>query len=216
MSLDGNGRPNVEEMYVSAGNTSDLTVEADRRGDGDVLIAAGWSSSRLGAALLRLHSEWDAAEKPKKPTSQAIEALAYTLPRVGKTEALNIRAATALANAWHLHELKMLLGKLKTLPDVRREVAMQAARWRMTDCQNKAGAIIKYWLDPTCHACEGRKWKLIRDTPALSNRPCHVCHASGVAPVPAGQEGRRLANYLDDCVSRARSSIKSRLHNLQK
>jgi hypothetical protein len=59
-----NEKPGVDEVYQVAGNTSNLTVEADRRGAGDVLIAAGWSPSRLGMALLRLHSAWD-AHKPR-------------------------------------------------------------------------------------------------------------------------------------------------------
>ena len=55
----------VAEAYSSAGNTSDLTVKADKRTDADVLIAAGWSPGLLGAALLRLHSEWDGAAKKR-------------------------------------------------------------------------------------------------------------------------------------------------------
>lgn len=61
--FDISDKPGVEETYQVAGNTSDLTVEADRRGAGDVMIAAGWSDSRVGMALLRLHSEWDGAVK---------------------------------------------------------------------------------------------------------------------------------------------------------
>lgn len=55
--------PSVEEQYLSAGHSSNLRVEADRRSDADVLIAMGWSATRLGGALLRLHGEWDGAEK---------------------------------------------------------------------------------------------------------------------------------------------------------
>lgn len=63
--LDNTERPNVEEMYVSAGNTSDLTVSAEHQGDGDVLIAAGYLKYRLGGALMRLHSEFDAAARKR-------------------------------------------------------------------------------------------------------------------------------------------------------
>ena len=58
----------VDEAYSSAGNTSDLTVKAERRSDADVLIACGMTPGLLGAALLRLHSEWDGAAKPRKLT----------------------------------------------------------------------------------------------------------------------------------------------------
>lgn len=74
-----NDKPGVDEQYQTAGNTSDLTVEADRRGAGDVMIAAGWSPSRVGMALLRLHSEWGSAAKPRKPTKAVVDACAETI-----------------------------------------------------------------------------------------------------------------------------------------
>lgn len=55
----------VDEQYLGATNASNLKVEAEKRGPADILIAVGWSMSRVGAALLRLTSEWDgAAKKP--------------------------------------------------------------------------------------------------------------------------------------------------------
>ena len=47
----------TDERYTSATHASNLRVEADRTGQADVIIAAGMSPSRLGAALLRLRSE---------------------------------------------------------------------------------------------------------------------------------------------------------------
>lgn len=217
-----NERPNVEERYTSAGNATDLTVDAERGGAADVIIAAGWSPSRLGAALLRLHSEWDASEKPKKMTKEAIEGLALTLPRIEqgrkmvKGEAVvnmvvDMRRANQMAHDWHLHELRLLLGKLKTLPAIRYQIALQADQWGMADAQDKAAAVIRYWLDQACGSCHGRKFRLIPGTPALSDRPCLVCHGSGIGHAPYGQDGRKLVNFIDDCVSRARQSIKKRL-----
>lgn len=55
--------PTVEEQYLSAAHTSNLRVVAEKKGAGDILIAMGWSPSRIGAALIRLHGEWDGAEK---------------------------------------------------------------------------------------------------------------------------------------------------------
>lgn len=56
-------RPNIEEQYISAGSSSNLRVEADRRGDADILIASGWSASRIGSALMRLHTEFDSTSR---------------------------------------------------------------------------------------------------------------------------------------------------------
>lgn len=58
-------RPTIDESYISANHTSNLRVVADKRCSADILIAAGWSDTRIGSALLRLASEWDgAAKKP--------------------------------------------------------------------------------------------------------------------------------------------------------
>ena len=75
----------VDEAYSSAGNTSDLTVKAERRSDADVLIASGMTPGLLGAALLRLHSEWDGTAKPRKLTETDARLLygsLKTLPKV--------------------------------------------------------------------------------------------------------------------------------------
>jgi len=209
-------RPNTEELYTCANNASNLRVEADCRGSADLLIAAGWSRSRLGAALLRLHSEWDFAKKPVRPTRQAIEALALTYPAEPKVKGRKdprIARANSEAYGWYLGEMVGLVGRLRMLPDVRREVLRQAAAWRIADAADLVPAVVKYWLDQNCGACGGLKFKLLPDASALSGRLCHVCSGSGLGGVPGGQDGRRLCNFIDDCVSRAQQSIKSRLRS---
>ena len=54
----------VEEAYISAGSSTNLRVEADRMGDADILIAAGWAPCMLGGQLTRLRREWDGCSKP--------------------------------------------------------------------------------------------------------------------------------------------------------
>jgi hypothetical protein len=287
--LDGNSdsdKPGIEEMYQVAGNTSNLTVEADRRGAGDVIIAAGWSASRIGMALLRLHSEFDASEQPTKPSKESIAALIGTFqrtlpgekPPAGKPQPLNGGQAFHFAFTWHAHEVSMLLGKLKALPAVREQLTIQALRWGMgrpvdpitrsertesrghdaawlkrlkaeleaagdepghavialeranaevaarrqaedeedwARAMEKASATIRYWLDQTCTSCHGLKWQLVPGAPALSNRPCRPCSGGGFGQAPNGQEGRKLANFMDDCVSRARSAIGRDLSNMR-
>jgi hypothetical protein len=139
-------RPDVEELYQSANNTSNLKVEAERRGAGDILIAAGWSASRVGMQLLRLHSEWDASEKPPKPTKESIRALVGTFqralpgederPKGEKQKRLTTVEAQHYAAAWYAHEIAMLLGKLKTFPAAREQAALQALKWRMGESQD--------------------------------------------------------------------------------
>lgn len=47
----------TEERYLIAADASNLRVQSERTGDADVLIAAGWSASRIGGALMRLHTK---------------------------------------------------------------------------------------------------------------------------------------------------------------
>lgn len=213
----------VEEAYTSAGNSSDLRVEADQNGDADLIIAAGWSLSRVGMALLRLHSEWDKAEKPQRPTARHIELLESSmrmpcLPLAGddkKLAAANIKArhlaAQRMAQDWYMGEMAKLVNKLKSLPAVRAQLTGYVPKWGIAEASVKVPAVIAYWLDQTCRGCHGLKFQKIDGSPALGTKVCRACGGTGYAPVPYGQEGRRVANYMDDCVQKARTSIKKRL-----
>ena len=213
----------VEEAYTAAGNSSDLRVEADLRGDADLIIAAGWSESRVGMALLRLHSEWDKAEKPRRPTAQAISAMEASLrmpclPLACDEKTLKAanakarqRAAVKMANDWFMREQAKLVNKLKSLTEVRRELIRYVPKWGIQEAAVKVPAVIAYWLDQTCQQCQGLKFKKIENAPALSTKACRACYGSGIAPVPYGQEGRRVANYMDECLQKGRDSIRRNL-----
>lgn len=57
-----NPPPDLAERYVTACNSGNLrcdTGEDASMGDTAVLIAVGWSTSRVGAALMRLHTKAD-------------------------------------------------------------------------------------------------------------------------------------------------------------
>lgn len=171
----------VEEEYTSAGNSDDLTVKAERRSDADILIAAGWTPGMLGSALLRLHSEWDGAAKPRKLT---------------ETDA------------------RLLYGALKTLPKVIEAVSEWAAKRGYDRPQELAGASVAFWLDDTCHACEGRGYDVIPGTPTLG-AACKRCGGSGKRTPPSGEAGRATLRLMDESVERARYSIRLRLRNMR-
>ena len=65
-----NDTPCIEERYSAANHASNLKVEAERSGPADIIIAAGMAPARLGAALIRLHSEWDGASKKRGKLSE--------------------------------------------------------------------------------------------------------------------------------------------------
>lgn len=218
----------VEEAYQVAGNSSDLRVEGDVRGDADLMIAAGWSDSRVGIALLRLHSEWDRAEKPRKPTPEAIKALAASLLVTRRPafvispermdEHLNRmrlawcqEEARRQAQDWYMREMAKLVNKLKSLPAVRQGLTAYVPKWGIAEASLKVPAVIAYWLDQTCHHCNGLKFAKVANAPALSTKACRACNGSGIAPVPHGQEGRRVANYMDECLQKGRDSIRRNL-----
>lgn len=177
-------KPDTSEQYAVATNASNLRVEMDseRRSQADVLMAAAWSASRVGSALLRLHSEWDSAEHPRKVTSI------------------------------YIHEMGLLLGKLKALPDVRHQLALQAERWKFEKPVDVTAAVLIWWLDSTCQDCHG-----VKTVEVKGGRPrtCPSCKGTGLGKIPHGEAGRRLVDHMEDCICRARGSIGRRLHGLR-
>ena len=80
--LDQN--PGLDERYTTAITASNLKVEGDRTGAADLLIAMAWSKSRTGAALLRLHTEYDAhARAPGEDNATAMRLLCGNLRSLG-------------------------------------------------------------------------------------------------------------------------------------
>lgn len=225
-------RPGIEETYLVASNSSNLRVEADRRGDGDMVIVAGWTHSRIGMALLRLHSEWDRAEKPRKPLPATVALLAATLPRIQpeqfvisvkamdkhwkKEPALRADLARQQVQRWYMSKMRSLIGSLSSLASVRHQLTETALVWGLEEATDVVPATIAYWLDQTCPHCHGLKFLQVPGAPALSARACKPCDGTGVAPVPHGQPGRRIANYMDFCVSCARGQLKERLRGIHK
>ncbi len=175
-------KPNIEEGYAQAVTSSNLRLDVRQdspTGAAGLLIAIGWSHASLGAALMRLHTEYDR----------------FSIPP-GEASATDIR---------------LLQIGLKTLPSVRQQVTHQAALWGMEHPVEVATAVIAWWLAKSCRVCHGRQYQTIPGTPALSNKACKACAGTGESKLHYGQAGRRLANFLDDCVSRAQQSIRKRL-----
>lgn len=211
---DPKDRPNIEERYSSATHATSLVVSEIKSGAADMLIAAGWSQSRLGAALLRLVSEWDGAEKPQPLNPRAMEILATAIARENgrvKSIAEDHKEAKQQAADWLLHEQKILMGKLKTLPEVREQLKLRAEKTGLDNPMEKAMAALHWWLDHVCYTCHGLRRELIHGTPVLSHRNCPACRGSGERPRPNGLETLALLSYIDDCVNAARVSMRKRL-----
>jgi hypothetical protein len=130
-------------------------------------------------------------------------------------ESERMHMARRQAHDWYMDEMAKLVNKLKSLPAVREQLTAYVPKWGIAEASLKVPAVIAYWLDQTCPHCHGLKYQRIPGAPTLSSRSCKSCGGVGVAPIPHGQEGRRVANYMDDCVSRVRSSLQHRLRNFR-
>lgn len=142
-----------------------------------------------------------------------LTAAAWAPARLGSAL---LRLATEYARPVRLQGMAasdaiLLMGQLKTLPDVRRELALQLEAWGHDKPADGALAIIAWWLHRVCGKCEGRGYDTVPGTARLSAKVCRGCGATGEAKVPQGEMGKRAANYLDECLSRARQSMRSRL-----
>lgn len=203
----------IEERYASSISSKNLKVDVDQVKSVDLLIAAGWSPSRLGAALLRLVSEWDGAEKPQPMHARGINILAAEIGKEhgrAPTEA-DHKEARQQAAQWLEHEHKILMGKLKTLPEVRSVLTIWVHDQRIPDHATAAAETLMWWLDATCRHCHGRKWEMIKDTGRLSDKVCPACRGTGERPRPGGIQTEVVLHFLDKCVEIGRASMKKRL-----
>lgn len=196
----------VEEQYTSAVTTANLRVEADRPSDADVIIAAGWNQSRIGGALLRLHTEWDAKQKPRLFTADQFLASLKT----GTTKERKV-AAQAMAHAENQKLMAGVFDDLHSLPVVRAQVEHQLNEWRVLDPEMKGSSIVRWWLSQRCPLCHGTKFQTVEGTNRHGSKVCRGCLGTGIREIPFGQEGRRVANWMDQCVERARASIRRRM-----
>ncbi|ATG96868.1 hypothetical protein [Paracidovorax citrulli] len=99
--------------------------------------------------------------------------------------------------------------RLRALPEVHGQLAAQAARWSMDSPEIVSAAVLRWWLQPACSRCLGRKFQPLPGTDRLSPRKCVACNATGLSSVPHGEPGRRLASFIDDCVQSALQSMHS-------
>lgn len=202
----------IAEAYATAVSSSDLkcdTREGAPRSDSDVLAAAGWCESRIGSALLRLHTEYDGAEHPRLMKPQDF----YRAPaeKDGEKEAKAKKFAEEQCNEHNTTQQLLMRSKLKTLPAVVQQVEAQLKKWGEEDAKATANAVVIWWLQQACRSCHGRKFEIVPGTARLSNKTCKPCGGTGHARIPHGDIGRRTANFIDDCVCRARLSISKRL-----
>lgn len=155
--------PCVAERYSTAIQSSNLRCETREDaplGSTGILIAAGWSPSRIGASLLRLHTKTD---------------------RLG-------------------------------LEQVHSQIMIKANEWGIERPAAIAASVLAWWMRPTCAVCHGVCLEVVAGTPSLSAYNCKECDGTGKVRLGYGENGRRLAEWLENCKDHAVGSIKKRLH----
>lgn len=206
---ENDDKPGIEEQYTRATTTSNLrmdTRDGSPRSAADIIMAAGWSDYRIGGALLRLHTEFDGSEKPRLATRD-------DFMRPGQHDRDARKAASRQAHEFNLHELGLLLQKLKSLPAVRTQLTLQMLKWKVEDAEVKAVGVLRWWLSQACPECGGTKFKVAEGTGRHTAKACTLCSGTGKRAFPGSypetweQQARRLANFMDQCVERARAGI---------
>lgn len=214
--------PTIAERYTVSVGSSNLRVILDRPGVADMVIAAGMNPHRMGMALRRLASEWDAVGKPPPPSAAVIEAMAAKYPRIegsglvlvtskGRDEHLiPLVAAKREAEKWHRHELGLLCQRLKTLPSVR-DGLVHWAKSMVDDPIHLVSAVLVWWTNQICPVCEGVKKKVVAGTGRTSSKNCPACKGLGEAKIPHGANGKKLLGYMQSCLRESMRDMSKRI-----
>ena len=181
------------ERYSAAIQSSDLSVRANRRGDVDLLIAAGWLGDGLGAKLYRLAVEFDAVRAELRGPGP-----------LNPTERLLI--------LWHLKSLRETrdaLGKFAVT-----QATLTNYRRNNEEVCETVGRVLDVFLDPTCHACEGRSFTG-GGTGEHSGpkRLCRACRATGQRRKNLGRDqaeigfARELLAHMEHEMQKAQAKM---------
>lgn len=222
---DVTDRPTFSENLAKAGNSSDLSVRLDQRGDADTLIAAGKASHQVGRYLDQLTSEWDVCTPPRRLTRADIEKLAEHLPRVLAPHksgtprlGLDLKAANAEAQNWCNGERRRIIGRLKSLPKLMDPHAGLIPWLKARGVEDPDAVLLDvlgFYLDRRCPACNGTKWEVVPGTHRHGNKACRVCRGIGDRDLPHGEVGRGVLELLVRSAERSRSTAKIVLRNIR-
>jgi hypothetical protein len=190
-------RPSLEEQYLLATSTSDLTLNPDRVCSATHLIAAGLTSNAMGEALAHLRSEWQTAAKPRKATEGEILVKAATLPKhKGK---LDVKRARGVLLVEYSAAMRRRAHQLRGWTPAMR-ILLQWAVERNVDPDLLSPALY-HWLAPGCPVCDGLGKRRLPDAPTLGE-DCHACAGSGQWPRPLG--AHVVHDWLARCIGKAK------------
>lgn len=162
-------RPTIGERYSTATESSNLKL-SDRRGDVDLIIAAGLMPDGLAGTMYRLQCEYDrmrgehmAAEERLRFQELMAQRETGEDDETGETAEERSEKIIAEAQRRAVTEHLLILMHLTSLRDAKEEFgrfALQEANRRRLERDNRAvaaiaGRVLDVWLRPKCHACDG-------------------------------------------------------------
>lgn len=171
-------RPSVAERYTAAASSGHLKVEPGRCAI-DYLIAAGLLADGLGAVLLRLRAEYDAARAMTPQLQNTLEEHLAALDALRNIEA-----------AWAGVGLMAREINARDAFEVEDVIALKVA-----------ARVLDAWLDPNCRACEGRGFNGARHR-GEQLVSCRGCQGTGKRRTLLGDSAteKRLARMVFDAM----------------
>ena len=215
-------RPTTAERYAAATHSSDLLVRNERRGDVDMLVAAGWVGDRLGTILFRLRGEYDSIRAELRAAERVLAAAECDNTRMHRasldddadSQIAAAERAALTARALIMIQLQSLHAAVNALAAFALLEAAHARFFPRGDgrgIQEIAGKALEAWLDPICPACSGRGHN---GGFGVALVLCSRCHGSGMrrprlAMDDAGHEfGKRLLCAMDRKTDRVARSMR--------
>ncbi|AOV02770.1 hypothetical protein [Delftia tsuruhatensis] len=202
-------RPTVIERLTSASTSSNLSVDPEKRGDADYLIAAGLQPAKLGRLVYQLLAEWDARPKPRPLTDQQLAVIAEKLPRKSRGR-LDMVGARIKEAKW---QGLMRMDILRKLPTFKRLVDPHAGflPWvqakGIQDGETKLADVLLWWCDRKCPTCGGVKLGEIAT--------CDACKGFGTREVPHDAEGLKISEHIASEVDQSRRGAVGELRQMR-
>ncbi len=182
-------RPTLGERYSSACESSNLKLSERRRGDVDMVIAAGLVREGLAATLYRLQVEYDGVRANHQAAQHRVRALEQMAgAERGECDETGETAEQRAEKIMRIAENDALISHcliLSALPSLRtakeqfrtfagREAGRRNFKRPEAEITALAGQVLDVFLNPNCRHCSGRGFNggRRRDDPQILCRPC--------------------------------------------
>ncbi len=190
MTIDD--KPTIGERYSSATESSNLKL-GERRGDVDMIIAAGLTKDNLASALYRLMREYDAVRTEHRAADLMLRSRLAEAARQSNPEkaAELIHQAEGAALTEHLLILTHLRSLRETKDRFGEFAIQQATKHKFMrndlDAIRIAGRVLDVWLRPACDKCDGQPFTAMNYS-GEARKFCKPCQGSGLRRESIGRD----------------------------